>query len=99
MELENPRCQLYVITPPKLAPDSFAPDMARALDAGPVAAFQLRLEDADLDQWKRTIEKLLPIAQERDVAFIINNKVELVNEMDADGVHLGIHDMRIREAR
>jgi thiamine-phosphate pyrophosphorylase len=95
----DPRCQLYIITPPKLVPEAFAPHLSRALDAGAVSAFQLRLENADDDQWKRAIEKLMPIAQEREVAFIVNDKVELAKEMDADGVHLGVHDMRIKDAR
>jgi thiamine-phosphate pyrophosphorylase len=99
MEPTSSPCQLYVITPPKLVPEAFAPHMIRALEAGPVASFQLRLEGADIDQWRAAIEKLMPIAQERDVAFIINNKVELVKEMETDGVHLGIQDMSIKEAR
>lgn len=99
MKSDNPRCQLYVITPPKLVPEAFAPQMERALDAGPVAAFQLRLEEADDDQWRAAIERLMPIAQARDVAFIINNRVDLAKETGADGVHLGIHDMKIKEAR
>jgi len=96
---EAPGCQLYIITPPKLVPEAFAPHLARALDEGHVAALQLRLEDADEATWAKAIEKLMPIAHERNVAFLINNHVDLCHKMDADGVHLGIHDMRISEAR
>jgi thiamine-phosphate pyrophosphorylase len=35
---EAPRCRLYLVTPPAFAPDRFAEDLARALDAGDVAA-------------------------------------------------------------
>ena len=38
-------CRLYLITPPVL-PDGFAALLAEALDAGDVAALQLRLTDA-----------------------------------------------------
>lgn len=93
-----PRCQLYIITPPRLPPD-FAEQMARALDAGEVASFQLRLETTDEAEWKRAAEKLLPVAQARNTAFIINNHVMLARELDADGVHIGVHDMRVKEAR
>jgi thiamine-phosphate pyrophosphorylase len=99
MEPDHPRCQLYIITPPKLAPDAFATQMAQALDAGPVASFQLRLEDASDDDWKRAIDRLMPVAVEREVAFIVNNRADLAKATDADGVHLGISDMRIKEAR
>lgn len=96
---DNPGCQIYVITPPKLVPDVFAPHMSRALDAGHIAAFQLRLEEAADDDIKRAVEKLMPIAQEREVAFIINDRPDIAKEMGADGVHLGIYDMKVSEAR
>ena len=99
MEPTSPGCLLYIITPPKLVLETFAPQMARALEAGDVASFQLRLEEADDDQWKKAIETLMPIAVEREVAFIVNNRADLAKEFDADGVHLGIHDMRVRDAR
>jgi len=95
----TPRCQLYIITPPQLSPVVFADHLARALDAGPVSAVQLRLEGAEDDLWKLAVEKLMPVAQERETAFIVNNKAELAKEMDADGVHLGMSDMRIKDAR
>lgn len=96
---ETPRCQIYIITPPTLSPVVFADHLARALDAGPVSAVQLRLEEAEDDQWKQAIETLMPVAQERGTAFLVNNKVELARELDADGVHLGMSDMRIGDAR
>jgi thiamine-phosphate pyrophosphorylase len=99
MKQDSPRCQLYIITPPKLVPEAFAPHLERALEAGPVAAFQLRLEEADECQWKSAIDRLMPIVQKRDVAFIVNDRVDLAREVDADGVHLGLHDMRISDAR
>ena len=37
-------CQLYLVTPPVLAPARFRDTLAAALDAGPVAAVQLRLK-------------------------------------------------------
>jgi thiamine-phosphate pyrophosphorylase len=98
MNSDTPRCQLYVITPPKLSPD-FADKMAKALDAAPVASLQLRLETTDEGEWKRAVEKLLPVAQQRNVAFIINNHVLLAKETGADGAHIGVHDMRVKEAR
>ena len=96
---DAPGCQLYIITPPKLVPEAFAPHLERALDEGNVAALQLRLEEANEQQWEDAIGRLMPIAHAREVSFIINNHVELCAKTGADGVHLGIHDMRISEAR
>ncbi len=87
---EDP-CRLYLITPPVL-PSGFADQLATALDAGDVACLQLRLKDAPPDQVRRTIETLMPIAQARDVAFILNDDAILAAEMGCDGAHLGQED-------
>ena len=92
-------CQLYLITPPVLEPASFADRLARALDAGPVAALQLRLKDADDDGWKRAIDALRPVAQSRGVAFLLNDRADLVRASGSDGVHVGQTDMKARDAR
>jgi thiamine-phosphate pyrophosphorylase len=84
-------CRLYLITPPVL-PANFADQLAAALDAGDVACLQLRLKDAPPDEVRRAIETLMPIAQARDVAFILNDDAVLAAEMDCDGVHLGQSD-------
>ena len=93
------RTRLYLITPPALAPQAFAGPLGEALAGGGVASFQLRLEGADEAAWRRAAEVLRPICQAADVAFVINDKPRLAAELGADGVHLGPHDMPIREAR
>lgn len=77
----------------------FASTLAKALDAGDVACCQLRLEKADDATILRAIEILMPIAHDRDVSFILNDRADLAKKMDCDGVHLGLRDMNIREAR
>ena len=42
---------------------------------------------------------LQPIAQERGVAFIMNDRPDLAAELDCDGVHVGEDDMPYAEAR
>jgi thiamine-phosphate pyrophosphorylase len=85
------RCRLYLITPPVLAP-GFEDHLAAALDAGDVACLQLRLKDAPADDVKRAIARLLPIAQARDVAFLLNDDAMLAAETGCDGAHLGQSD-------
>lgn len=92
-------CQLYLVTPPALDPAAFAADLARALDAGPVAAVQLRLKDASDDAILRAIDSLRPVAQERDVAFILNDRPDLARRSGCDGAHVGMDDMPAARAR
>lgn len=91
-------CRLYLVTPTAAGP-AFADTLARALDGGDVAAVQLRLKEADDDHWRRTIDALRPVAQYRDVAFLLNDRPDLVRQTGADGAHVGQTDTPARDAR
>ena len=91
--------RLYLITPPALDPDRFANDLEDALAGGDVASLQLRLKDVEDDAVRRATQILRPIAQDRGVAFIMNDRPDLAAELDCDGVHVGEEDMPYAEAR
>jgi thiamine-phosphate pyrophosphorylase len=93
------RCRLYLITPTKLEPKSFAETLRRTLDAGDVASLQLRLKDVSDDDIRRAVEALMPIAQRAGVAFILNDRPDLAAELRCDGVHVGQDDASYDEAR
>jgi thiamine-phosphate pyrophosphorylase len=93
------RCRLYLITPPKLEPKSFADTLKRALDAGDVACVQLRLKDASDDEIRRAAQTLMPIVQAAGAAFILNDRPDLAAALGADGVHVGQDDASYAEAR
>jgi len=92
-------CRLYIITPERLHPTTFASDLASALDAGDVAALQLRLKNAGDDIWKRAIDALRPVCRSRGVAFLLNDRADLVEATGCDGAHVGQEDMPAQEAR
>jgi thiamine-phosphate pyrophosphorylase len=92
-------CRLYLITPPKFEPRVFAEELKRALDGGDVACLQLRLKDVTDHDILRAAEVLMPIAQKRDVAFIINDRPDIAHMIRADGVHIGQEDGTYAEAR
>ncbi|WP_310476423.1 thiamine phosphate synthase [Sandarakinorhabdus sp.] len=96
---ERPPCQLYIVSPPRIEIPAFADSLKAALDAGPVAAFQLRLKDVSDDEVLRACAALLPVCQAADVAFILNDRADLAKLAGADGVHLGQGDGSIVEAR
>ena len=91
--------RLYLITPPALDPDRFATDLEDALAGGDVACLQLRLKDVDDATVRRAARVLQPIAQQRGVAFIMNDRPDLAAELDCDGVHVGEEDAPYAEAR
>lgn len=93
------RCRVYLITPERFDPAPFADRLAAALDGGDVAAVQLRLKNVDDDAWRRAIDALRPVAQSRGVAFLLNDRADLVIPTGCDGAHVGQEDMPATEAR
>lgn len=69
-----------------------------ALDGG-CRWIQLRMKDATTDEIRPIALQAQRMCAERGATFIIDDHVELVKEIHADGVHLGKNDMPIAEAR
>lgn len=92
-------CRLYLITPPSLEPGVFPEVLAAALDAGDVAAVQLRLKDAGEDTIRRAAEALAPVCGDRGVPLIMNDRPDLAAETGCDGVHIGQQDASYADAR
>ena len=95
---ERATSQLYLISPLEVG-GAFPERLARALDAGPVAAFQFRVKGLDEHAAARRAEPLQRICADREVAFIVNDAVGLAKRLGADGVHLGQDDGSVRDAR
>ncbi len=93
-----PPCQLYLVTPPAFAPAALLPKVETALDAGPVACFQLWLRDADEDAVRAAAEALREPVQARDVAFVLNGHVALAAALGCDGAHLDDPDPKTVKA-
>ena len=91
-------CRLYLITPPAL-PDNFAGILAETLDAGDVAALQLRLPDAGEDAVLRAVDLVRPVAHARGVALILDRRPDLAVQTGCDGAHVGPDDMAPADAR
>ncbi|HKR87255.1 MAG TPA: thiamine phosphate synthase [Phenylobacterium sp.] len=95
-----PLCRLYLITPPRLDDlAAFGHVLAHALDAGDVAALQIRLKDVDDAIVAAAVDALSPIAAARDVAVILNDRPDLAAKLGCDGVHIGQDDGSYAEAR
>jgi thiamine-phosphate pyrophosphorylase len=98
--LNRPPCRLYLISPPAI-PDlaAFEKSLEKALNAGDIASFQLRLKGLDDSALKAIAKPLLPLVQAHDVAFILNDRPDLAKAIGADGVHIGQSDGPIKKAR
>ncbi len=99
------RCRLYLVTPPEI-PDiaAFAHQLDEALDGGDVACLQIRLksragEPAHDSHVLALGRHIIPRAQDRGVAVLVNDRPDLAVELGADGAHVGQSDMPYAQAR
>ena len=60
---------------------------------------QLRMKDASIHDFLRIGKEVRRLCDSYQATFILDDHVELVRELGADGVHLGKKDMPVAEAR
>lgn len=60
---------------------------------------QLRFKKGNTEELHIVAKKAKQLCIQYKATFIINDKVDLAYQIDADGVHLGLGDMRIKDAR
>ena len=74
-------------------------DSVRIALEGGCQWIQLRMKDASPEEIIPIAQEALAICREYNATFIIDDHVEIVKRIKADGVHLGKLDMPIVEAR
>lgn len=69
-----------------------------ALDAG-CKLIQLRFKKATRDEFLKVGREVRSLCSSFQAIFLVNDFVDLAKELEADGVHLGLTDTSIQEAR
>ena len=77
---------------------SYAEGIRMALEGG-CRWIQLRMKDASSEEIVACAEEVLPLCRRHGAKFLLDDHVELVRQLGADGVHLGKNDMPVDEAR
>ncbi|HEX2571419.1 MAG TPA: thiamine phosphate synthase [Polyangia bacterium] len=73
--------------------------LARALIAGGARVLQLRMKGADAAAVLAVVDELRPLCRQKDLLFIVNDRLDVALAGGADGVHLGQDDLPLAEAR
>ena len=102
-EPQRERPRLYLVTPPQIEDVPAFVDLFRAaIQGGDIASLQIRLKKGDeIDPiaTREVAQAVKRICQAEHIALIINDSPQLARALEADGVHLGMDDMDIAEAR
>ena len=87
------------MTIPPLQYITTRPDQAEAACRAGIDWVQLRVKDRSYADWKALALETLAVCRQYNARLIINDNVALAGEVGADGVHVGLTDMPVAEAR
>ncbi len=91
--------QIYLISPEKIDLKTFSSRLEKVLITGLVPVFQLRLKGYERRESIKIARELQKICSQNNCLFLLNDSYELALEVGAGGVHLGVEDGSIAEAR
>ncbi len=91
--------RLYVLTDRGLSRGRSEVEIVQAALAGGATAIQLRWKAGPLAEAVRAGRALRELCREAGALFVVNDRVDLALALEADGVHLGVEDLPLVEAR
>src|SRR5258706_15856333 len=99
MAVFDPRFEFYAITDQASAKGRGDFEIAQALIAGGATCLQYRAKKTEaLEQWKMARE-LRELTRAKGVFFVVNDRLDLALDAEADAVHLGQDDMPLAAVR
>ena len=90
---------LYLVTDRGLSRGRSTPEVVAAAVRGGATVVQLREKTADTREFVEEAMAIKGFLSARAVPLIINDRIDVAQAVDADGVHLGQKDMPIELAR
>ncbi|KAI7904437.1 Hydroxyethylthiazole kinase family-domain-containing protein [Cokeromyces recurvatus] len=100
MSIKRIDYSLYLVTDRSLVPEgkTFLGQIERALEGG-VTLVQLREKDTDTGPFIDFAFKVKALTRKFGVPLIINDRLDVAQAVDAEGVHIGQDDMPLKQAR
>ena len=90
--------RLYLVLDPDVTRGDPEAVAASALDAG-VSCLQLRWKSASDRDVHALAGSLAKLAHQRQIPFLVNDRLDIALAAGADGVHLGVDDLPLEDAR
>lgn len=91
--------RVYVLTDRALARGRDDTEIVAAAIAGGATAVQLRWKTGPLREAVRIGREIRLLCREAGVLFVVNDRVDLALVLEADGVHVGVDDLPVANAR
>ena len=99
MKKDREHLTLYLVTDRRwLEDEKLDLVVERAIKSG-VTMVQLREKELEVEEFVALAKSIKKVTDKYNIPFVINDNIEVVKAVDADGVHLGQEDMDPRKAR
>lgn len=92
------RLAVYLVADPEQTNRNLLDDVAAAL-AGGVTAVQLRAKSLSDREMLGLSRRVATVCAKADALFIVNDRIDIAMAAGAGGVHLGVDDLPIEDAR
>ncbi len=86
--MDNLRCKLVLISPALPDPSIFADALSAAFAGGGISTLILALDSEDENHWRKIAGFARPLAIAGEAAFLVADKLDLVEDLNADGIHV-----------
>jgi thiamine-phosphate pyrophosphorylase len=91
--------QLYVIADRKMCRGKNLAEIVSQAIQGGAQMIQYRDKESDDSAFLQLALRLREVCKDGDVPFIVNDRVGIAQQINADGVHVGDEDLSVKEAR
>jgi thiamine-phosphate pyrophosphorylase len=92
------RLAVYLVADPEQTNRSLVEDVAGALDGG-VSSVQLRAKDLTDREALSLTREIRELCLRAGALFFVNDRIDIALAAGADGVHLGVDDLPVEDAR
>jgi thiamine-phosphate pyrophosphorylase len=89
---------IYLVADPNVALGDVVEDVRASINNG-VTCVQIRWKDASDRQFANLARQMLDICEPLGVPLVINDRIDIALAVGAQGVHLGVDDLLIEDAR
>ncbi|ELY64057.1 thiamine phosphate synthase [Natronococcus jeotgali] len=97
--MEPSTWRTYLVTQASIAEDRSTPEVVRAAIEGGIDAVQLREKETSARSRYELGLELRELTAEAGVDLIVNDRIDVAEAIDADGVHVGQSDLPVSVAR
>lgn len=99
MKFDKKNLLLYAITDRAWLQNRTLKEDVEKTILGGATLIQLREKDLDKQSFIQEAKEIKEVCNKYNIPFIINDDIEVMLEVDADGIHIGQDDLNAREVR